>query len=342
MNRRLASTFLLVIFLTLALFNLIPSQTVQAAPSAAELLAAAQAYRTAQGTAAYTVNSALMASAQAHSAYQASIGTFTHTGAGGTRPVDRAKAAGFGSGSTVYCSENVAVFPALNGVDAVISFWSSDYDHWFTMTSPKYFNAGAGAVEKNGVVYYTLDACYVSGTEPTSKPAATAVPGSTAGPTATHAPLIQPVHTSTPMPDGSVIHPVGYGQALVNIATAYGVKVDDIKKLNSIIGIRGLWAGDKLLIKVANTVTPTPSRTPTTPPPTKTPTSTLTLTTTPTETLPPTDTPTITNTPAPTSPPLIPAVADIDRHDLGTVIIAVCGAGLLFVIIAQVRKPKTK
>jgi hypothetical protein len=343
MKRKLVPTCLLVFLLMLALSNLIPPLTVQAAPSGGDLLAAVQALRQAQGVAPYTVNSAIMASAQKHSEYQASIGTYSHVGANGSRVVDRAKAAGFGSGSTVYCAENVAISNTYTGLEVVLYQYWSDAAHWNTMTNPKYFNAGAGVAEKDGVLYYTLDACYIAGTEPTSVPSGTnptGVPGAPAAPTATHAPLIMPIHTSTPQPDGSVIHPVGYGQALVNIATAYGVKIEDIKKFNTIIGIRGLWAGDKILIRAANTVTPTLTRTPTVPPPTSTPTSTRTPTFTRTPTRTPTDIPTQTDTPSATAPPLIPAVENIDRHDLGTAIIAVCGAGLLLVIVAQIRKPK--
>ena len=258
MPRKILPTFLLVSFLVLALTNLIPPQSVQAAPSAADLIAAVQALRAANGLPPLTINAAIMAAAQGHSEYQASIGTWSHIGAGGSRAVDRVKAAGFGGGATVYCSENVAIANTLTGVDVVIYQYWGDPDHWNTMTNPRYFNGGAGVVEKNGVVYYTLDTCYVAGSAP---PGGSTIPtvGTNLGPTVTRAPtqpLIVPIRTSTPMPDGSVIHPVGYGQALVSIATAYKVKVEDIHKLNNIIGIRGLWVGDKLLIQPA----PTPPR----------------------------------------------------------------------------------
>lgn len=56
----------------------------------------------------FYVNKALMASAQAHSDYQAEIGQVTHSGQGGSRPRDRAIAFGYGGGATVYVSENIA------------------------------------------------------------------------------------------------------------------------------------------------------------------------------------------------------------------------------------------
>lgn len=342
MPRKILPLFLLVCFLVLALSNLIPPQPVQAAPSAADLIAAVQALRASKGLPPLNIDAAIMSAAQKHSEYQASIGTWSHLGPGGSHAVDRVKAAGFGAGSTVYCSENVAIANTLTGLDVVIYQYWGDADHWNTMTNPRYFNGGAGVVEKNGVVYYTLDTCYIAGSAP---PGGSTIPtvGPNLGPTVTRAPtqpLIVPIRTSTRMPDGSVIHPVGYGQALVSIATAYKVKVEDIRKLNNILGIRGLWVGDKLLIQPANTRTPTVTVSPTLPPPTRTPTPTRSLTPTRTSTPTITETSPPTDTPTPTTPPLIPPLDSIDHHDLGTAIIAVCGAGLVLVMVAQLRKSK--
>jgi hypothetical protein len=185
--------------------------------------------------------------------------------------------------------------------------------------------------EKNGLLYYTLDTCYVAG----SVPAATAVPRANPAfsPTPT-IPQIVAIRTSTPNPDGSIVHPVGYGQALSSIASAYGVKVEDLRKYNPILGVRGLWVGDALLVQVSSTPTRTPTRTQTSPPPTRTPTATITPSLTPTETATPTET--FTATP----PPLLPPVDAVDRRTLGTVIVAVCGVGLLLVVIGQVRRRK--
>lgn len=335
MDRKNSSTFILVILLAIALSNLIPPHIVQAY-SGSDLLGAIQALRQSRGISLLIVDSSLMSAAQQHSDYQASIGIWSHAGAGGTRAVDRAKAAGYGGGATIYCSENVAMSNNKTGLDVVIlQFWS-DPDHWKTMTSTTYAYGGAGVTEKNGVVYYTVDTCYISGQSSGSGSSGLPVPGpnviKTPVPTV---PLIVPIKKSTPQPDGSVVHPVGYGQALINIAAAYGIKLDDLRKINKMTASSVLWAGQKLVIQPAYTPTSTPSITPTNPPPTRTPT--LTPTQTPTIT----ETPTITLSPTSTPQPLLALPETVDeRHNLGTLIIAVCGVGLVLVMVGQFRKAK--
>jgi len=78
--------------------------------------------RSANGLTPYKVNKALMASAQAHSDYQASVGQVTHTGQDGTRLRDRAIAYGFDGGATVYVSENIASGMKLSASEA-IGWW---------------------------------------------------------------------------------------------------------------------------------------------------------------------------------------------------------------------------
>jgi uncharacterized protein YkwD len=54
-----------------------------------QVIALVNAVRAAYGLPDYTANAALMSAAQAHSEYQASIGSATHTGKGGSRAGDR-------------------------------------------------------------------------------------------------------------------------------------------------------------------------------------------------------------------------------------------------------------
>jgi uncharacterized protein YkwD len=339
MQRKIVSTFLLVLLLTFTLINLIPPRPVLAAPNANDLMAAVQALRSSKGLAPLIVNAALMASAQGHSNYQSTIGTWSHIGAGGSTPVSRAIAAGFGGGATVYISENVAIGNTAVGLDEVIYQIWGDPDHWNTMTSTLYVNAGAGVTLKNGVLYYTFDTGYLAGQAPlpTRGPGTPQGPGtptqkpSTPVPTV---PRIVPIVTSTPNPDGSVVHPVGNGQALINIASAYKMTLDDLRRLNKMTASSVLLAGQKLLIQPAFTPSAVPSITPTQPSATPTLAATRTPTLEPTGTRSPSETPTQTPTPVSAAQPL----ENIDRRSLGTVIIAVCGMGLLLVVVGQVRK----
>ena len=75
-----------------------PTKTPKAGSSASEVISLVNQLRTTNGLPPYQVNAALMASAQGHSNYQASIRTITHTGAGGSDPKGRAAAAGYGGG----------------------------------------------------------------------------------------------------------------------------------------------------------------------------------------------------------------------------------------------------
>ena len=152
------------------------------------------------------INGILMSIAQGHSDYQAAIGQVTHTGAGGTRPRDRAAAAGYGGGATFFISENIAGGTDLS-VDEVISMWLGDDPHTQTMLGANYKDIGAGVAVSNGFVYYTIDVGYVAGSGNYSPPCCHIhTPG---GPT----PIpIYMVQTATPNPDGSIVHTVLSGQ----------------------------------------------------------------------------------------------------------------------------------
>jgi LysM repeat protein len=255
------------IILSLALFGSSRRSRAQAGDPYS-LIDAVNSLRSANGLPSYQVNSILMGIAQAHSDYQAAIGQVTHTGAGGTSPRDRASAAGYGGGATFFISENIAGGNDLS-IDGAISMWLGDDPHIQTMLGASYQDIGAGVSVSNGFVYYTIDVAYVAGNY---SPPATSKPG---GPTAIPIYLVQ---TSTPNPDGSVVHIVMSGQTLIGIAQAYGLTVTELKQLNHLTG-DAIYVGDKLLIRLANTPGPTWTSTATSTPtlvasPTRNPTRT--------------------------------------------------------------------
>ena len=154
---------LVVGFSFLPIFGLdLPS--VQAAQdlSAYDLIVAVNQLREANNLPPYQINPALMKAAQAHSEYQASIGNITHTGKGGTSAQDRAVAAGYGGGGTIFVSENIAGGSSLTPQGAV-QIWQGDSLHLNTMLGASYTDVGAGVAKANGGIYYTLNAGYVAG-----------------------------------------------------------------------------------------------------------------------------------------------------------------------------------
>lgn len=146
-------------------------------------------------------------------------------------------------------------------------------------------------------------------------------------------PQVAPVITSTPKPDGSIIHPVQFGQALLTIAQAYGLSIDQLKKLNN-LGSDVIFEGQKLIIRVSSTPTLTPTITQTPRPPTRTPLPTRTAT------LPPTASNTPTATATATPKPFLASLESIDRQTLGTAILGISGIGLVLVLASFFRKKK--
>jgi LysM repeat protein len=306
-----------------------------------DLIAAVNYLRSAQGVSALEIDGSLMSIAQSQSDYQASLGTWTHEGPGGTRPRDRAVAAGYGGGATVFVSENVAIMnPDATFETLIYSLWA-DSLHWNTMTNANYTHIGAGITVSNERVYYTIDVGYVAG-----------APGSYVAGAATFTPgvsddeafdatqiameQVSPVTTSTPNPDGSVVHTVGQGQSLWSIAIAYDTTINDIIALNGLATENpSIWAGNNLVIYPSLEPSSTLPATETPLPATRTPRPSYTP-----RPAVPTRTPTL--QPTPTKEPLIdlPSIRSIDRKSLGIAIIAVCAAGLLAVIITGFRPEK--
>ncbi len=280
--------------------------SVDIAPSAAQasdaysVVAAVNAFRTANGLPALQIDNALMAAAQAHSEYQASIGQVTHTGAGGSRPVNRAAAFGFGGGAQIFVSENIAGGLNMAIDTAIYSYWQ-DSLHLHTMLNPAALFIGAGMAKNGDYVYYTVDTGYYigasgSGTQPTT------APGETYDPPPTSGPAIDPFVISTPLADGALVHVVGYGQTLIGIANTYEVEVAEVLNLNNLTLDSIIYPGDKIILKPS--YTPTATEIPTTPVPTATPSATVIPTKSSSQpgvsyTIPDTSTPSITPSPTP-------------------------------------------
>ena len=231
-----------------------PTSSPAQAGDASQLIAEVNALRAAYGLSPYEVNSALMSSAQKQSDYQASIGGWTHTGSNGSRPHDRAVAAGYGGGAQVFVSENVAMGIDLSASRTVNEMWQ-DAIHLETMISPRYTHIGAGVSQAEGWVYYTIVVGYIagsagSGTLPEQPPATSGTDVETT-PIPTVVP-IEPIAISAPSADGSIQHVVQLGQFLENIANAYEMELSELMALNGLSDQSVIYPGDKLLIKASS------------------------------------------------------------------------------------------
>ncbi len=336
---QLKSVQRILIFLAALAAVLLPAVSVtaqQSAPSPYDLISAVNSLRAQSGVAGLNANGALMNAAQAHSAYQAAIGTWSHTGSGGTDETARAIAAGYGSGGSVSCDEAVAVGSLNNTVnDIVFSFWS-DYTHRdLVLTNSRYVDIGAGVYEQDGLVYYTVDVC-VSGSSPGNPPGSSA--STPAAPlnavTVDLTQQIVGVITSTPGNDGAVVHVVQPGQAPWSIADAYGLTIALLAEMNNLpTDNLVLFPDQKLVIKPSFTPSMTPTITNTPPPPTRT----MAPSSTP---RPPTATTTLQPSATPTQRSLLPELPDLDNINLrlaGYVLIGICVLGLSAVLITTFR-----
>ncbi len=244
------------IFLSVLALSWMPSSTGKASRPLSKLyqgetlLAEVNSRRAANGLAPYNYNASLMASAQAHSDYQASIGQVTHTGSGGTRPADRARAAGYGDGAQVFVTENI--YGGQNSSPSgAVDWWIADGGwHLEGVLSTTYQDAGAGIASSGGMVYYTLDAGYVAGNVSSSQGSSSSGGSSTS---ATSAPAYKPMSLATASSDGSIIHNVETGQTLWTIAAKYKISLDTLLKLNNLNQNSFVHPGDKIIIQPSNT-----------------------------------------------------------------------------------------
>jgi len=293
----------------------------QPAPSsrAAELIAEVNALRAANGLDPYVVDPILMAVAQAQNDWRISAGVTTHSGPDGSRPRDRAIAAGYGAGSTVFISENIVDGSGLTPAEAV-QWWTSDAPHLNTMLGENYRDVGAGAGESGGVWRYTLMAGYVAGGLSAGSADSSVGSGSVG---AGGGPAFI-VGTSTPAGDGSVTHIVEAGQTMWTIAAIYGVDLNELLALNGFNTTPILQVGDQILVQPAHTATPTEA---------------------PSATGTPSPRPSATLTPAPTDPPATetaePAfelsVPDLGGTPLSTALMVAGGLLLVIGVVAALR-----
>lgn len=184
---------------------------------------------------------------QSQAEYLASSGLITHISADGSKPYQRALAAGYPlAGDTSlggYYSENVAAATNMTAQDAV-TMWMGDAPHQNTMLSSVYKDAGVGVAVSGDIYYYALDAGLSTGgtpapyTPPTQSVQTTFTPGSSSG---------------TQDPSAAITYVVQAGDTLYNIAQTWGVSVDAVLQRNNLTLNSIIYPGQKLAIPVTVT-----------------------------------------------------------------------------------------
>ena len=302
-----------------------PSAPRPAIPSAYDVIEAVNDLRADYNLAPLTTNTSLMVSAQNHTDYLASIGyaniTNGHVGADGTDALDRAIAAGYPVAQGI----DVQDCWAYMGNTAPTSRLFSDANIWNDSIHMAYIlhengkDVGVGVSEKDGYIYYDLVISFIYGSGSTTSTTSLVIT-----PKVSTTPQVVPVAISTPDADGSIKHIVQPGQALWSIAITYGTTVEHLQALNNLSAKAVIYEGETLLIRLANTPTPSPTITPTPRPPTRTP-------------VPPQLAETVEPNAAADNQSLL---GGLDRTTIGLILVLVCGIGLVLISMSALRRGK--
>jgi LysM repeat protein len=324
MSRIKISLFLLLTFL------LIPGTTSYAAPLAApspyDVIAAVNALRASHGLPPYAVDPILMMAAQTQADYLASTPNSDngHIGPGGTDANARAKALGFPFPTGLDINENWGMLHEDESVQSLITGQWSDPEHMHTMLHDRGQLVGAGVGISGDSAYIILDVAAYWGDAGLTPQPTTSAYGENSATQYAVSQYIAPVKIATPSKDGSITHTVMSGQSLWMIADKYKVDVERLRQLNNLGTIDTIYIGQKILIQLPQTPTPTKEVT-------VAPFSTSSAAiATPRVTLPPTSvrvtTATVKNT-----------TANSPRNDTiwFMVFFALFGAGVILVILSQ-------
>ncbi len=237
-----------------------PQRTTAQGSRAQEVIAQVNAYRAGFGLPALATHPALMAAAQSHVEWMVSTGNYGHTGANGSRPADRAKAAGYPTyGSWVL--ENWVGGGNMSPAEA-ISWWDASPIHKQTLTAANYEHIGVGhTTSGRGDIYVLLIAR--PSPPPTPTPDPDAGPPPTPGPPTPTPYYVEPIVKNEPDAEGTIWHTVGEGQTAWAIAAVYDVDLEEMLSVNYLQRPVYLYPGDKIIVKLGPNATP-PPREPTT------------------------------------------------------------------------------
>ena len=222
--------------------------------SPAQVVGLINAYRQANGLPALQTNSLLATLAQSQSEYQAQIGSVTHEGPGGTRPIDRAYAAGYGNGASIFLSEIIYGGMTADAPTAM-NWWKNSKVHNSVMLSSTYAEIGAGVATNGTATYYTAELGVIAGGTAPSAPtggssgSSGSSSGSGSSPPAEPVFIAVPVMQATARPDGAIIHTIKTGQALWTLAAVYEVDLAELMARNDLNEYSYIFVGDEIIIQ---------------------------------------------------------------------------------------------
>ncbi len=218
--------------------------------SPSQLISAINNYRQEKGVHALSVNDTLMSLAQTQSNYQASIGTYSHTGPDGTTPTERAYAAGYGDGNKIFLSE--IVYQGYQAtIDDALSWWKSSSLHNRVMLDSQYIEIGAGISTDGDWTFFTAEIAWITTVSAPAKAGESSSNGGSKEAQDDSSPAPVYIIKATPNEDGSIIHVIQEGQTLWAIAAVYGIDLDVLVAQNNLTRTSLIFPGDKIVIHPA-------------------------------------------------------------------------------------------
>ncbi|MDQ7026806.1 MAG: CAP domain-containing protein [Anaerolineae bacterium] len=238
------------------------SLPLQAQDIVGDLLGRINNLRSQNGLAPYTLHPALTAAAQNQAQWMVNTGQVSHVQEDGSRPSDRAAAAGY---TSQWVSENIYM-GGLASVESAWNFWLNSPIHYAGLTSPNYQNIGIASARGDGGQSFVLVFGVPSG-------ATSSTSGTSHTNTANNndAPAAPPSYIVGVDAVGNIMHELQAGQTLGDVLLTYGYSWDDLSALMALndltdADIRSLEIGAIILVPPqSGTYTPTPPSEETTP-----------------------------------------------------------------------------
>jgi uncharacterized protein YkwD/LysM repeat protein len=335
--------FKAMLFSVVIVINIFPINAyAQDSSPADKLIGYINAYRESKGFGILTPNPQLMAAAQAQADYLAKTYNIDKGGDGsigdrGTSPIDRAYQYGYAPWKQYDVVENWIVLNKDYPLENVLTndWWRKEYqqknflDGWGNTNK----DIGVGIAQQGSVIFYIVDIGY------TFASAGMIMSTNEAGEVFSYTPVL----TSTPNPNGSIIHIVKEAESLLLIALSYNVPLQTIREYNGFTtqGVI-IVPGQQIVIRKSFSDTSTgQANITTTGQPVSTATTAPSFTPRPPTTATPSPTPIpLTATPTPTPTPSY--ISQVSLGGVGIFILFLGVVGLVIMLIISNRRSKNQ